>query len=250
MFTVYNADDGSDLRRGKVSSYLLPQEDMMERFVSPILEKPKSWKTSKKGWFGKVKKVSVCTWLGVVCDSTQTIIGISWYHSFRTLRLRGHLSWDNLPKTLLHIAVVGHPRLEGAVTEIQYPEQLDYFIAETNVLSGALDLTNLPRTLTEMMVQSNRFSGEINLTALPPMLLQLFLDRNLFTGTIKLDKLPETIQYLGLHRNRLEGVVDLKTLLKPTNRDVIVHLDLRRNNFSSYAPDVKLPSYVMYLPQG
>ena len=73
MHCLYSVDDGSDLRRGKVTSLLLPQEDMVERLISNVTEKHKSWRTTKKNMFGRVQRLSVCQWRGVTCDKEEMV---------------------------------------------------------------------------------------------------------------------------------------------------------------------------------
>ena len=246
MLTVYNIDDGSDLRRGKVASLLLPQEDLLERLVALIHNKPKCWRTTKKGWFGRVKKVSVCTWEGVVCDEAQTITRLLWTSTYG-FYLRGALSWPYLPKSLHHGHVVRQRGLQGNITEIQYPSNLISLTAGHSSFSGTLDLTHLPPTLLELKLQKNHIHGGLDFSALPLTLRVLLLHGNRFTGSVQLDNLPGTLQRLQLDHNFLEGELDLKNLLESKNQNF--DLDVRYNQFSSYAPNVTLPGNVRYLPQ-
>ena len=245
MLTVYNVDDGADLRRGRVNSLLLPQEDLVERFVSLLHDKPKSWRTTKKGWFGKLKSVSVCTWQGAACDSTRTITGLTWPRS--DVFLNGQLCWQYLPRSLLRVNIAHHGRLQGDLTDIQYPPGLYSLIAGYNSFSGTMDLTNLPDPLIELKLDSNLLSGNLNLSSLPPVLHVLLLDRNRFSGTISLDKLPMSLYSLQLSHNLLKGVAEFQCHITPKSRPL--HIDLRFNQFTSYTPTVKLPSNLKYCPQ-
>ena len=95
MLNLYCVDDGRDLRRGKVSMALLPQEQMMERFTENVRHKMKSWKTTKRrGLLGRVKIVSVCTWQGVTCNERSEISSVNW----DLLNIGGKLNFEFLPK--------------------------------------------------------------------------------------------------------------------------------------------------------
>ena len=80
MHNLCGIDDGSDLRLGKVTALLLPEEDMLERFVSNVTEKDESWRTTKKNInvFRRVKRVSPCNWWGFVCNEKQQVEEINF----------------------------------------------------------------------------------------------------------------------------------------------------------------------------
>ena len=204
---VFCIDDESDLRRGKVTSLLLPQEDMLERFISNLTKTHKSWRTTTKQMFGRVKRVSVCQWRGVACHKDQTVSQIEWF----SMKLSGTLQWEFLPYTLQCCNLVNN-RLGGSLQLDILPAQLTYLTLSVNTFIGELNLTQLPNTLHTLELRDNQFEGSVNLTNLCSALKFLYLHENKLSGAVDLSHLPKNLQYLQLSRNRLTGSLSLQHL--------------------------------------
>ena len=77
---IYTADtQPSSNRRGKVSTLLAPQEELMSVLISNLTHHPSSWVRQKRSFFGQLREVSPCTWKGVLCDSRANVLDIRWF---------------------------------------------------------------------------------------------------------------------------------------------------------------------------
>ena len=203
MHGTYCIDDGSDLRRGKVTSLLLPQEDMLERFISNLTGRHKSWRTTKKNMLGRVKHVSVCKWKGVTCDKDQTVRYIEWC----SMNLLGTLKWELLPYTVVSCKLIRN-RLMGTVELDTLPSSLSLLILADNTFTGELHLSDLPDTLQNFSVNDNKFEGSVDLTNLPSTLNALYLNNNQLSSAVDLSHLPD-LEYLYLNNNMFTGPLSL-----------------------------------------
>ena len=245
------ADDGSDLRRGKVSRELIPQENELEEFLRGATVRDHTWITHKRRFFSGFKKVSPCTWRGITCDKEQNIISIighanspilegnlSWSHLPRKLttlvlltylQLQGDLPLDHLPHCLNRFQIF-QTRLSGTVSFIHLPLTLKNFKLNHSKFFGEADLATLPHNLGLLGLRGNKFTGSVQLTALPPGLRTLDLALNQFTGLLDLGALPQNLVYLNLASNNMEGPVVFPTAL-PASME---YIGLFGNSFSGY----------------
>ena len=207
MQRVSTLDDTSDLRRGKVTSLLIPQEDLLERLISDLNGKDKTWRTTKKGMFGRVKSISPCTWKNVICNEGGEVTSLNW----SAMALSGLLQWDNLPRTLL-TCDVSRNRISGNVQLDRLNPPITVLDTGMNFLGGGVELTNLPDSITRLSLNTNVFGGSINLYHLPQGLERLMLHRNSFDNCPDLSCLPSTLQVLNLSDNTFSGVVKFDTL--------------------------------------
>ena len=210
MYKMYRndcIDDGSDVHRGKVTSMLLPQEDRLERFISNLTIRDKSWRTTKKNAFGRVKRLSVCKWRGVTCDASQQATKIIW----TWMKLQGTLQWDYLPESVFRFDS-SFCRLTGPVFLVALPPRLTYFNLERNIFIGELNLSDLPRILCTLWLNDNKFDGSVDLTLLPCGLEYLYLRNNQLSGAVDLSHLPTNLRNLDLSSNRFTGPLSLQHL--------------------------------------
>ena len=187
-FLVFYKTGGMDkymyeTRRGKANAMLLPQVDMLERFIENITVKHQTWRSTKKSWSGRNKSTSACDWEGVKCQDGE-VVEISWRH----MNLVGFLQWDSLPRSLLTCNL------------------------DSNIFTGTIQLDLLPPQLTYLWLTCNSFSGELLLNHLPHTLETLNLGYNRFEGSVDLSHLPLSLLYLCLCSNQLSGGVNLSEL--------------------------------------
>ena len=177
-------DDSSDLRRGKVTALLLPPEELLERFISDVEPRSRhpTWRLAKKGVFGHVKSVSVCTWYGVTCDAQHRLRRIRW----DDMGLERQVQWEFLPQTLTACSFLRN-RLTGSLLLDALPPQLTYLHVSSNRFGDELSLTNLPPTTESLWFNDNRFEGSVDLTHLPLRLCDLIKIQFLYlVGTFSL----------------------------------------------------------------
>jgi len=237
MLSLSGRDDGSDLRRGKVTALLLPQEDMLERFLSNVTEKHDSWRTTKKNWFGRVERISACSWLGFTCNEHQQVENIH----FTRKRLKGSLQWEYLPPTILSCNVAEHD-FTGSLSLHALPSRMIELKAKGNKFSGELCLTRLPDTLTYLNLAKNLCEGSVDVTQLPAGLISILLSQNNLSGNVDLSRLPQHLKTLILSDNEFTGPLDLQHL--PLGIDWI---RVSHNNFSGLLDLQHLPPALYFL---
>ena len=176
----------------KVSSLVLPEEEMMRRFVEHIEHPPAPWK----------QFASPCNWKGVKCDAEKRITAIHWNYN----RISGSLAWAYLPhdvQTMEARCPAGLiTKLSGKLLSTDLHKPLSTLLLTAQNHTGELDLTQLPESMRYLDVGFNELAGPCDLTQLPQILEKLNLITNAFEGEIRLDMPPPNLRELFLSRNR------------------------------------------------
>ena len=261
-------DDGSDLRRGKVFSSGLPQEELLRRFAEPLDYKHPSWRLIKKNWFRREVAVSVCTWMGIACNDERRVIALDWSKFVLRLKkvylegdegtvtkrkdlplsLEGELDWRYLPPSLARITVTHHLGIHGNVTWDALPPALRTLRIYRNRLGGTVELNVLPQTLLELDASRNHFIGPVDLEHLPQYMRLVNLAHNQLEGELHFRNIPLSIKELNLGWNRFSGKIIFPALHEEHLKGGL-RLDVRKNELEGYSAEESAPRDLLYLPQ-
>ena len=182
----------------KVRSIMLPVEIQISLFFRNVSNPDSTWKETNP----------LHAWNGMSLDRED-----GSFHELNAnyRRLRGTLSWENLPREIKQIQLQGN-HFEGHVDCSYLPLNSSLIYLNHNHFTGSIDLTSLPALLVYFCLNSNYFSGELNFNHLPLGLQWLWLHRNQFTGIVQLDNIPKTMTEILLKENKFIGVLDLRVL--------------------------------------
>ena len=206
---THQADKPS--RTHKVKGTAMSSEMCLPRFIQYITNPDKSWVVSTRKLLGR-RPVSVCTWKGVICDSSNEVVKITWLD----YGLLGKLNWDSLPLSLRSFHLRGNVLLHPITLE-DFPAQVHEISAPMNSFSGELQLRDLPDGLRILCLDNNSIEGRVQLGDIQIPLEYLSLERNGLSGSLDLSVVPASLHYLSLSANKLSGELHLHGFLHNLN---------------------------------
>ena len=213
-------------RGKKVSGLVLPPLFLLQKLLSNVTGKPPEWDLEEE----------VCEWGGLTCDEEKQVIRISW----EGMKLKGTLSWKNLPPTLtvLQLGIYNFGNeLTGSVETSLLPVDLQMLRIDSNLFFGHLSLAELPPALLHLSVSFNQFSHNLDTSRLPLSLRRLRLSHNAFHGPLCLSSLPPGLKLLQATNNHFAGELMLGSL---PPRLGILHLQF--NSFVGHLDITQLPN--------
>ena len=235
MLRICAADaDNTSTRLGKVGASL-PQEYELTELIKDIENPDSTWNIN----------APACQWNGVKIGErfmrgrpksrtgkSSSSFFIDYHESvdinvkellWSSMRLRGALRWQYLPRTLKYLEL-GNNQLSGSVSTTDLPPLILNFEVFSNFFTGNPCPTDFPRSVNVIELSGNKFDGYLHLLSLPPALTVLSLRSNYFSGFLNLAELPYSMVRLDLSKNRFVGDVNLENL--PSN---LSFLDLSDN---------------------
>ena len=115
----------------------------------------------------------------------------------------GRVERESLPQqALMEMLIEGIANKEKICGDVDAPKDIEEWtgvsiedgqVANTNHLTGTVDLASLPTAMKELLLEINAFTGSIGLERLPERMEEIYVFHNQLSGSLKLDSLPDTL---------------------------------------------------------
>jgi hypothetical protein len=182
------------------------------------------WWTASQGWFSSVDE---CSWLGVVCDASGSVVKVELINT----GLNGNLGSEIALLSSLTSLSLGQNSLRGTLsTELVSLTNLQELSLSLNSLNGSIprEYGNMSQ-LTSLIISNNHLHGTLPSELGKLLELQeLQATNNYIDGTIPTEfGILQNLQYIALSNNTLKGMLPTEIGLLQKARAI----DLSFNNF-------------------